>query len=210
MKRTLVRHVRGATFAAVLFLGAACVRAEDRNQWQQPDRVLDDLALQPGARVADVGCGDGYFALHLARAVGPSGLVYAVDIDADALEKLRTRAAQAHLTNVAIVASAPTDTRLPPDAADAVFICNVLHEASPEVRAPLVRSAALAARPGGYLYLIDWRKTREVPFDPYEKLIPRDDLIGLCTNANLRLDADFHYLKYQVFLRFRKDAPPRP
>jgi hypothetical protein len=41
---------------------------------------------------------------------------------------------------------------------------------------------------------------------PYEKLIPRDDLVQLGTDAGLALDAEFHYLKYQVFLRFRK--PP--
>jgi len=64
----------------------------------------------------------------------------------------------------------------------------------------------LAIKPGGFLFLIDYRKSREVTFDPYEKLIPRDDLVKLGSDAGLSLDAELHYLKYQVGLRFRK--PP--
>lgn len=48
-----------------LVAGAALVSAETRNEWQQPDRVMADLGVRPGTRVADIGCGDGYFALRL-------------------------------------------------------------------------------------------------------------------------------------------------
>ena len=47
-------------------------------------------------------------------------------------------------------------------------------------------------------------------FDPYEKLVPRENLVKLGTDAGLTLDAEFHYLKYQVFLRFRKPSGPPP
>jgi hypothetical protein len=67
-----------------------------------------------------------------------------------------------------------------------------------------VQSAVQALKPGGTLYLIEYRKSKEVTFDPYEKLMPRDDLLKIGAETGLQLDAEFHYLKYQVFLRFQK------
>ena len=194
----------GVLGAICLILSCTFVSAEDRNDWQQPDRVMSDLGMKPGTRVADIGCGEGYFTLRLARAVGPQGLVFAVDINARALAALKKQADQQLLTNVTVVVSESTDTRLPVESVDVLLISDVLHEVPEMQRLPLVQSAVRALRPGGFLYLIDYRKSRDVKFDPYEKLIPRDELVRICTDAGLRLDAEFHYLKYQVFLRFQK------
>jgi len=194
----------GVLGAICLILSCTCVSAEDRNDWQQPDRVMSDLGVKPGTSVADIGCGEGYFALRLARAVGPQGLVYAVDINARALAALKKQADQQLLTNVTVVVSESTDTRLPVESVDVLLVSDVLHEVPEAQRLPLVQSAVRALKPGGFLYLIDYRKSRDVKFDPYEKLIPRDELVKICTDAGLRLDAEFHYLKYQVFLRFQK------
>jgi ubiquinone/menaquinone biosynthesis C-methylase UbiE len=186
---------------------AAGVVHADRDEWQQPDRVMADLAPASGAVVADVGCGSGYFTGRLARAVGETGRVYAADIDAKALGELQKQVERDHLANVTVILSEPTDTKLPSASLDAALLCDVLHEAPEAVRAPLVRDIARALKPGGFLFLIDYRKSREVPFDPYDKLIPREDLLSLGEQAGLTLDAEFHYLRYQVFLRFRR--PPR-
>jgi arsenite methyltransferase len=187
-----------------LILSSCLTFSEDRNDWQQPDRVITDLDLKPGARVADIGCGEGYFTLRLAKSVGERGLVFAVDIDARSLYVLKKQAEQEHLANVVVVVSEPTDTKLKPECVDVLFICDVLHEVPERQRLPLIKSAVRALKPGGFLYLIDYRKSRDVWFDPYEKLIPRDDLVRICTDADLLMDGEFNYLRYQVFLRFRK------
>lgn len=187
-----------------LILSSCLIFAEDRNDWQQPDRVMSDLGMKPGTRVADIGCGEGYFALRLAKSVGEQGLVFAVDINARSLDVLKKQAEREHLTNVVVVVSEPTDTKLQPECVDALLVCNLLHEVPEAQRLPLVKSAVRALKSRGFLYLIDYRKSRDVRFDPYEKLIPRDDLVRICTDAGLRLDGEFHYLKYQVFLRFQK------
>lgn len=187
-----------------LILSSCLTFGEDRNDWQQPDRVISNLDLKPGARAADIGCGEGYFTLRLAKTVGERGLVFAVDIDARSLDVLKKQAEQEHLANVVVVVSEPTDTKLQPECVDVLFVCDVLHEVPEGQRLPLLKSAVRALKPGGFFYLIDYRKSRDVRFDPYEKLIPRDDLIRICTDAGLLLDGEFHYLKYQVFLRFQK------
>jgi ubiquinone/menaquinone biosynthesis C-methylase UbiE len=194
----------GVLGAMCLILCCTFVSAEDRNDWQQPDRVMSDLGMKPGTRVADIGCGEGYFTFPLAGAVGRQGHVFALDIDAGTLASLKKQADQQRLTNVTVVVSEAVDTRLPSECVDAVLVCDVLHEVPEAQRLPLLQSAVRALKPGGFLYLIDYRKSRDVKFDPYEKLIPRDELIRICSDAGLRLDAEFHYLKYQVFLRFQK------
>jgi SAM-dependent methyltransferase len=140
--------------------------------------------------------------------VGEAGRVFAVDIDREAIGQVNERAQQERLANVEALVSDPTDIKLPSDSLDAALLCNVLHEAPPEQRLPLVRDIARALKPGACLYLLDWRQSRDVTFDPYEKLIPRDDLLKLGGDAGLTLDAEYHYLQYQVFLRLRKPVQP--
>jgi ubiquinone/menaquinone biosynthesis C-methylase UbiE len=176
----------------------------DRDEWQQPERVMADLHLQPGITIADVGCGSGYFTFRLAEAAGKGGRVLAVDIDKDALAVVRERAEAEGIGNVEVVRSEPDSTTLPSESIDAAFICDVLHEVPEEGRRPLVADVARTIRPGGLLYVIDYRKSHDVPFDPYDILVPRDELQRMAEEAGLVLDAEFHYLHYQVFLRFLK------
>ena len=61
----------------------------ERAKWQKPDEVVAALKLEPGERVADVGCGPGYFTLPIAKAVGPTGKVWAVDIEPQMLARAR-------------------------------------------------------------------------------------------------------------------------
>ncbi|MCC6355891.1 MAG: class I SAM-dependent methyltransferase [Verrucomicrobiae bacterium] len=204
-RRGPIRRVLAVTVIAAGISGS-CMAEESRDQWQQPERVVGDLGLRAGARVADVGCGSGYFTVRLAKAVGGDGVVFAVDPSTKALDGLRSQLSQANAHNVEIIRSKGSTTGLADTSCDAVLICNVLHEVSPpSVRAELMRDIARAMRPGGSLYLLDYRKSQEATrFDPFEKLIAREDLVRLATEAGLQLDAEFHYLKYQVFLRFRK------
>lgn len=195
-------------FAALaVVLRAAAVLAENRDEWQQPDRVIADMALPAGAVVADVGCGDGFLTFRLAKQVGKDGKVFAVDISPKALDALRGRIAREPWSHIVVIESAPTNCKLGTASVQSAVLCDVLHEMPVKDRLPLVRDMVRALKPGGFLFLIDYRKSHDVKFDPYEKLIPREDLLKLGGDAGLALDAEFHYLKYQVFLRFRKPVP---
>lgn len=157
-----------------------------------------------GGRVADIGCGEGYFALRLANAVSESGRVFAVDINAGSLGILKKAVAQQHLTNLVVVLSDPTDSRLQPESVPVVFVCDVFHMVPSAQRLPLLKNIVQTLTPGGFFYLIEWRKSRDVPFESYDRIIPREELLTLCEGAGLRLDAEFQYLKYQWFFRFQK------
>jgi arsenite methyltransferase len=130
--------------AAALFTGAALLAAStglggctafkrlaydgfDRDAWQQPDRVVAVLRLHPGDRVADLGAGGGYFTFRLARAVGPTGRVYAVDVDDGLLAYLRERAEKDQLPQIETVRASEDDSNLPPASIDLIFVCDTFH-----------------------------------------------------------------------------------
>lgn len=124
-----------------------------RDSWQRPQEVMDALDVHPGSRVADIGCGHGYFVMHLARRVGAEGVVYGVDVDDEALGKLRRSVEDAKLSNVRIVHSREADPQLPPAELDAVLIVNAYHEMR-EYDA-MLRAIVVALKPHGRLALID-------------------------------------------------------
>ena len=119
------------------------------------------------------------------------------------LKAVSDRVAKEKLTNIETVLSDPTDTKLADESVDSVVIVNVLHHVPKDKRAPLVKDIVESIRPGGYLFIVDWRLKAKIKHD-IGRRIPRDDLVKLATDTGLKLDAEFHYLVHQVFLRFRK------
>jgi len=118
------------------------------------ERLAAWLEIQPGSRVADVGAGDGTYAVALARLVGPSGRVYATEIDKDKLAEIRRTAAEAGLANVTVIEGAVSRTNLPEACCDAVYSRLVYHHLTdPDAINAYIRRAL---RPGGRLLIIDF------------------------------------------------------
>lgn len=117
-------------------------------------RLRHELTLAPGMSVADVGAGRGEMTVALAAEIGPSGRVYATDIDPEALEQIRTRVGAAELRNVTIIQSRARDTGLPTSCCDAVVLRRVYHHLSDPAATNLDLLRAL--RPGGVLAIIDF------------------------------------------------------
>src|ERR1700674_440289 len=106
--------VSGRRIAGVMGMNVAdwLVRPE-REAEEQPEKALDALNLKPGMVVADIGAGVGYMSLRLARRVGPSGKVYANDLQPEMLDRLRQNAVKAGITNVMTVLGDVADPKLP-------------------------------------------------------------------------------------------------
>src|SRR5215813_772500 len=90
-------------------------RARKRDEWQRPGEVMDALGAKAGRRVADIGCGSGYFTFRLAARVGAEGKVYAVDIDQEAINKVRQRKELEKLEQIEPILGESADPRLPND-----------------------------------------------------------------------------------------------
>jgi ubiquinone/menaquinone biosynthesis C-methylase UbiE len=172
-----------------------------RVEWQKPDEVMAKLGLQTGDVVADIGSGSGYFTVRFARAVGPRGKVYAVDIDPEMLDYLRRRAQMDNLKNIQLVHASPHDPQLPPSALNLVFICDTLHHISE--RSSYFPLLAKALRPGGRLVNIDFYK-RPLPLGPpVAEKIDKAEMIEEAKEAGFHVEQDFDFLPYQYFLVFQ-------
>jgi len=176
--------------------------APERMTWQEPSAVIRALKLRRGHVVADIGAGPGYFALRIARAVGPAGHVFAVDAEVDVLDVLRQRLRAAGVHNVTPVLGEGDDPLLPSSVCDLVLIVDTYHHF--EDGRAFLRRAARALRPGGRLVNIDFAR-RETPVGPpVEHRVARETFLGDAHRAGLRLVAEHGFLPYQYFLVFRR------
>jgi len=125
----------------------------DRDQKLHIDRVMDLLDLAPGKSVADVGAGSGWFTVRAAARVAPSGQVYAEDINSDAIDYIKTRAAKENLANVHTILGEVNDTKLPPSSVDAVLILKTYHEFAHPI--PLMKQLRASLKPGAKIGIID-------------------------------------------------------
>ncbi len=178
------------------------LEAPSRDAWQQPQKVMATLALKPGERVADVGSGPGYFTLRFARAVGPTGKVFAVDISGEMLDYLAKQARAEHLMNIHPVLADPHNPNLPPASVDMIFICDTLHHISGRDRYyPLL---IRALRPGGRLVNVDFYK-RPLPVGPPVQMkIQKTAMIREAEAAGFHLVRQYDFLQYQYFLVFKR------
>jgi SAM-dependent methyltransferase len=117
------------------------------------NRVMDILGISAGKSVADIGAGSGWFTVRAARRVGPSGTVYAVDINPEAISYIDHRAHSESLANVKTILSKPDDPTLPKEAVDAVLLLKTYHEVADPVA--LLEHLRPAFRPGARLGIID-------------------------------------------------------
>lgn len=162
-----------------------------RDDWQQPDRVIAALALEPGQRVADVGAGGGYFTFRLAEAVGPAGQVLAADVDEGLLAYVAAEARRRGLTNVETVRAAADDPRLP-EPVDLLFLSNTAHHF--DDRIAWFRGARRYLAPGGRVAIVDYVGKHGSP--PQERLVRELD------EAGYRLVAAHDFLAKQYFVVF--------
>jgi arsenite methyltransferase len=150
--------------AAALVLSVAAQQRDPRQYQQvlenpervaslQVDRVVEALDVRPGMRIADLGAGTGLFTLPLAKAAGPGGKVYAIDIDPGLLGIVSEKARAAEMGNIETVVAGQTDPKLP-EPVDLIFICDTLHHL-PDQSAYVKQFQALL-RPGGRVAVIDF------------------------------------------------------
>lgn len=137
------------------FEGADWLEREGRAETEKPEVVLEAMELRPGMTLAEVGAGTGFFSRRLAKAVGPTGKIYAVDIQPEMLVLLEQYAIREGLKNITTVLGTDTDTKLPPGSIDRILMVDVYHEfQKPEA---MLASLRKTLAPGGTVTLVEYR-----------------------------------------------------
>ena len=173
-----------------------------RATWQKPRAALRAMGLRRGHTVAEIGSGPGFWTLRLARLVGPSGHVYAVDPEPAILEVLRRRLEKTRVKNVTPVLGGAGDPLLPAGRCDLALIVNTYHHFADGPAS--LRRVAAALRAGGRLVNIDFHK-RETPMGPpVDHRVAREEFLRDARRAGLTPVAEHRFLPYQYFLVFRR------
>lgn len=152
-----VHPISGRRYAAVMgYQGADWLDREERDIEEAPDKALDALDLREGSVVADIGAGSGYMTVRMAKRVGPTGRVYAGDIQPQMIDLLKARLAREKVTNVTPVLGTFDDPKLPADTIDLMLLVDVYHEFSEPVK--MLAGMRRALKSGGRLVLLEYRK----------------------------------------------------
>lgn len=131
---------------------------DGREVFDHRAEIVAALHLEPGTSVADVGAGTGLFTLMFAAAVGPTGRVFAVDVQDYFLDHIAARARAAKLTNVVARRADQRGTGLDTASIDVAFLCDAYHHL--ELPNTYLADLRRALVPGGRLVVIDYDRTR--------------------------------------------------
>ena len=172
-----------------------------RKRWQKPALLVRALRLRRGQMIAEIGAGPGYFTPLLARAVGPSGHVFAVDPEAQVLDVLRKRLSRAGVKNVTPVLGRDDDPLIPRGRCQVAVIINAYHHfhGAPAFLRRLVSELPRGAR----VINVDWNEKSEFG-PPPRRRIPRTRFLRDARRAGLRFVADRKVLEHQYFLELRR------
>jgi len=165
-----VHPISGREYARPMGLaGAPWLDRDEREAEEAPSRALLIIGVVEGATVADVGAGSGYFTERLARLVGPTGRVYATDIQQGMLELTARRLQRAGLQNVTLVLGEPANPRLIAATIDLILMVDVYHELGDPMT--VLRHLREALKPTGRLVLIEYKgEDPTVPILPSHKM----------------------------------------
>jgi len=177
---------------------------DEREDFQMTDRIMASLDLRPGLRVADLGCGSGYFTIPIAKAVMPGGTVLAIDAWQDMLDYLERRLEIEDLDNVTTVKVERDDPQLPAGGVDLILMVDTYHYIKERTEYGKKLRAGLA--PGGRLVVIDYipKTFEERPWGPPpEQNLSKEQLTADLEQAGLKLVKEYDFLPEQFFVVYQ-------
>ena len=179
---------------------------EGREVYDHREAIVAKAALGKGKTVADIGAGTGLFTPYLSAAVGPKGTVIAVDIVPKFLSHIENRARELKLKNISTVLCTAKSSRLKPGSVDLVFICDTYHHF--EYPQSTLQSIHKALRPGGEIYLIEFKRIKGESSDWIMNHVRAGEEVFAkeIENAGFEKIGRVDLLKDNYILRFRKRA----
>ncbi len=192
------------------FNGAPWLIRENRENEERCSVMLANLKLKTGMTVCDMGCGNGFYSLKMARMVGPAGTILGVDVQPEMLKFLRTRMENEGIENITPILGSFHNPHLPRNTVDMILMVDVYHELShPEI---MLRAMRDSLKPDGQIILLEYREEdKKVPIKPLHKM-SKSQIIKEYTANGFRIADQFDKLPWQHMMFFEKDpewvAPP--
>jgi arsenite methyltransferase len=167
----------------------------------KPDKIVKNLELRQGQKVADIGVGGGYFTLRFADIVGTDGRVFAVDTDQNFLDFVKKTAEEKGLVNVETVLATKDGVTLPEKSIDLIFMRNVCHHLAN--RSEYFKKLKTALKPDGRIAIIDYRRAKGFSFHKmFGHYVPKEKIMKEMKEAGYQLEKDWDFLPEQSFTIF--------
>jgi ubiquinone/menaquinone biosynthesis C-methylase UbiE len=177
---------------------------DEREKEERSSEMLKQLNVKPGQTVCDFGCGNGFHTLKLAKLVGPTGKVLAVDIQQEMLDMLQARAKRQGIENIESVLAEVHDPKLPEGKVDLILLVDVYHELShPE---PILSSMLRSLSKEGRIALVEFRaEDPDVPIRPLHKM-SKDQILKEFPANGFKLVGQYDELPWQHLMFFGRGS----
>jgi ubiquinone/menaquinone biosynthesis C-methylase UbiE len=173
--------------------------------FSDPQQNVAELGLFDGQIVADLGAGSGHYALLAAKAVAPTGRVFAVDIQKDLLSRLQKEAHKDHIRNIEVISGDLEKiggTRLKEGSCDVVIASNILFML--EDKKSFLAEARRIVKSRGRLLVIDWTGSFSGMGPHQNNVLYKDDCVKLVAAAGFTYDREIHAGDHHYGIIFRK------
>lgn len=173
--------------------------------FMHPERIIAKLEIRPGMIIADFGAGGGYFTIPAARIAGENGKVYAIDVQKQTVNLIRSKANLEHLLNVETVwadLERPQGSHLPAESVDAVIVANILFQA--EAKHEVLAEAWRVVKSGGRLAILEWDETSFPAGPPPEKRMTKGLARRMAEGVGFKLEKEFEAGSHHYGLLFKK------
>lgn len=172
---------------------------EDRYTVLPPEQVLSKLGLKRNMAMADIGAGTGFFSRAAAEIVGESGRVYAVDMSAEMLSRLKRRGVPANMTTVE---SQEYTIPLESDVVDFSLMAFVVHETEDTPR--FLAEVQRITMTGGRIAIVEWEKQEEEHGPPMDERMSREEIIGRLAGFSVVASGVLNPSHYFVLIEVNK------
>ena len=182
---------------------ATWLERPEREEEENPKKLLEMLKLKDGDVVADIGAGSGYYTFRMAKLVGPKGKILAVDIQKEMLDIISDRMKKEGLKNIEPVMGAEADPKLKAESVDAILLVDVYHEF--EYPHEMTDKMVAALKPGGRLIFVEFRlEDDKVPIKLVHKMTERQVIKEMAEFKDLKHAGTSDKLPWQHVITFEK------
>ena len=182
-----------------------------RETWEKTSRIMELLPLREGQSVADIGCGPGYYTYKFSQIVGPSGTVYALDINDLHVNYLSNFIAHAQIANVQTILSNVEDAIMT-NAVDMAFLCSLYHviytTSNESDKDSLLASIKRILKPDGKLVIVDNGLVDDATLPYHGPYISKDLLVAQMAHYGFALERSEQIIPQRYLLVFRQAEPP--
>jgi ubiquinone/menaquinone biosynthesis C-methylase UbiE len=180
----------------------------ERLKWQNPESILAEIGVKPGLTFIDLGCGEGFFAIPAAKLVGKRGIVYGLDINEEAIQRLKEKAVKEGLDNLILKVGAAEDLVLCRACADIVFCGIDFHDFRDPAK--VLVNVKKMLKSGARFIDLDWKKEPMELGPPLRIRLSQEEAVARIEDAGFRVHSVKNAGPYHYMIIAKIQLIPRP